>query len=83
LKIVEGERVALDLRNATMMFHPVHLHGHTVQIGASGARKDTVVVGPHGRLTALLGADNPGVWMVHCHNTYHAEAGMMTTLAYD
>ena len=27
-------------------------------------------------------ADNPGQWMVHCHNTYHAEAGMMTRLDY-
>jgi FtsP/CotA-like multicopper oxidase with cupredoxin domain len=27
-------------------------------------------------------ADNPGRWMVHCHNLYHAEAGMMTLLSY-
>ena len=27
-------------------------------------------------------ADNPGIWMMHCHNTYHVEAGMMTTLNY-
>ena len=27
-------------------------------------------------------ADNPGVWMMHCHNTYHQEAGMMTSLDY-
>ena len=27
-------------------------------------------------------ADNPGQWMVHCHNAYHAEAGMMTRLDY-
>ena len=27
-------------------------------------------------------ADNPGQWMLHCHNTYHLEAGMATTLAY-
>ncbi|MEY4817361.1 MAG: hypothetical protein RLZZ23_134 [Verrucomicrobiota bacterium] len=29
-----------------------------------------------------LVADNPGRWMVHCHNTYHAQAGMMTRLDY-
>lgn len=29
-----------------------------------------------------LAADNPGVWMMHCHNTYHQEAGMMTSLNY-
>ena len=29
-----------------------------------------------------LVADNPGRWMIHCHNAYHAEAGMMTRLEY-
>jgi FtsP/CotA-like multicopper oxidase with cupredoxin domain len=27
-------------------------------------------------------AVNPGVWMLHCHNAYHQEAGMMTLLRY-
>ncbi|MDW4911443.1 multicopper oxidase domain-containing protein, partial [Streptomyces sp. ADMS] len=27
-------------------------------------------------------ADNPGQWMLHCHNAYHGEAGMMTNVAY-
>jgi FtsP/CotA-like multicopper oxidase with cupredoxin domain len=27
-------------------------------------------------------ADNPGRWMLHCHNAYHAEAGKMTRLHY-
>jgi FtsP/CotA-like multicopper oxidase with cupredoxin domain len=22
-------------------------------------------------------ADNPGEWMLHCHNAYHADAGML------
>lgn len=26
-------------------------------------------------------ATNPGTWMIHCHNVYHAEAGM-TRLEY-
>ena len=29
-----------------------------------------------------LAADNPGSWLLHCHNAYHAEAGMMTRLDY-
>lgn len=32
------------------------------------------------RLTLV--PDNPGVWVLHCHNTYHQEAGMMTSLDY-
>ena len=31
---------------------------------------------------ADLQADNPGAWMLHCHNIYHAEIGMMTSLQY-
>ncbi|TDD48627.1 multicopper oxidase domain-containing protein [Saccharopolyspora elongata] len=27
-------------------------------------------------------ADNPGQWMIHCHDVYHDEAGMMTTMSY-
>ncbi|MFI1285317.1 multicopper oxidase family protein [Streptomyces sp. NPDC020858] len=79
-----GERVRLDFRNATPMWHPVHLHGHTFALAgqAGGARKDTAVVLPGGRLTADFDADNPGLWMVHCHNVYHSESGMMTVLGY-
>ena len=41
-----------------------------------------VVVLPMQRLTVDVVADNPGEWMLHCHNTYHQEAGMMTSLNY-
>ena len=27
-------------------------------------------------------ADNPGQWVAHCHNIYHAETGMTTVLGY-
>jgi len=60
------------------MWHPMHLHGHTFQVirpdGSLGARKDTAVVLPMHKLGVALVADNPGVWMLHCHNTYHQEA---------
>jgi multicopper oxidase len=29
-----------------------------------------------------LEADKTGLWAAHCHNSYHAEAGMMATLSY-
>ena len=48
----------------------------------STARKDTVIVLPKQKVTVALVADNPGDWMLHCHNAYHQEAGMMTTLDY-
>ncbi|MGW1974352.1 multicopper oxidase family protein [Streptomyces sp. NPDC001889] len=79
-----GERVRLVFRNRTSMWHPVHLHGHTFALAdvPGGPRKDTAIVLPGSTLTVDFDADNPGLWMIHCHNVYHAEAGMMTTLGY-
>ena len=82
LDVRQGERVRLRLRNATMMFHPVHVHGHTFALSRTGLRKDTVIVRPMEALDVVLDADNPGQWAAHCHNLYHAEAGMMTVLSY-
>ncbi|MFE9923090.1 multicopper oxidase family protein [Streptomyces sp. NPDC005774] len=81
----EGERVRLTFFNATDMWHPIHLHGHTFALTsghAGGARKDTALVLPHRRLVFDFNADNPGLWMLHCHNQYHSESGMMTILGY-
>ncbi|WP_409236000.1 multicopper oxidase family protein [Streptomyces sp. PA5.6] len=79
-----GERVRLTFANSTSMWHPVHLHGHTFALTGApdGARKDTAIVLPNGTLSVDFEADNPGLWMIHCHNVYHAEAGMMTVLGY-
>ncbi|MEU3447809.1 multicopper oxidase family protein [Streptomyces thermolilacinus] len=78
-----GERVRLVFTNATEMWHPLHLHGHTFALGGPGGpRKDTAVILPGEKLSVDFDADNPGLWMLHCHNVYHAEAGMMTVLGY-
>ncbi len=80
-----GERVRLTMRNETMMFHPMHLHGHTFAVvrgSQRGVRKDTVNVLPMQSLAVDLQADNPGSWLLHCHNLYHQELGMASVLAY-
>lgn len=86
LAVRGGQRVTLSFKNTSMMWHPMHLHGHTFEVltadGRPGARKDTVIVLPMKQLRVTFVADNPGVWMLHCHNTYHQEAGMMTSLNY-
>ena len=82
LRIEEGQRVRLDFVNDTEMWHPMHLHGHTYQLGSSGPRKDTAIVLPKKKLSVFFDADNPGEWLLHCHNAYHGEAGMMALLAY-
>jgi FtsP/CotA-like multicopper oxidase with cupredoxin domain len=85
LTIEPGQAGRLRIRNHTMMPHPIHLHGHTFQLGPAGGtgpRKDTVLFPPMGGVDADLVADNPGDWILHCHNAYHAETGMMTRLDY-
>ena len=82
LGVAQGERVRLLIENTTQMWHPFHLHGHTYQHAGSGPRKDTSIILPRTSLTVEFDADNPGLWAAHCHNIYHAEAGMMTILGY-
>jgi FtsP/CotA-like multicopper oxidase with cupredoxin domain len=83
ITVAEGERMRLKIVNQTMMFHPIHLHGHTFQmVGEGSARKDTVNVLPMTAVEVDIAADNPGQWMLHCHNTYHLETGMATVLSY-
>ena len=83
LYVAAGERVRLTISNRSMMFHPIH--GHTFALSGesgTGVRKDTVNVVPMQWLSVDLQADNPGQWMAHCHNAYHAELGMMAVLSY-
>ncbi|MEW1772017.1 multicopper oxidase family protein [Streptomyces sp. NPDC086777] len=82
LLVKQGERVRLDFVNRTTMWHPMHLHGHTYQLGTDGPRKDTTIVLPKKTVSVHFDADNPGQWMLHCHNAYHGEAGMMALVAY-
>jgi FtsP/CotA-like multicopper oxidase with cupredoxin domain len=88
LKVRAGQRVAITFHNTTMMSHPMHLHGHHFQVIAfngkafQGAMRDTVQVPPMAKVTIAFDADNPGRWLMHCHNEYHQAAGMMTEVAY-
>ena len=77
-----GERIRLNFVNTTTMWHPMHLHGHTFQHVNGGPRKDTSIVLPNRTLSVEFDADNPGRWLMHCHNIYHGEAGMMGAIAY-
>ncbi len=78
----QGERVRLRFANHTNMFHPMHLHGHTFAVAGGGPRKDTVIVRPMQQVDVEFDADNPGQWVSHCHNVYHAETGMMIIVGY-
>jgi FtsP/CotA-like multicopper oxidase with cupredoxin domain len=85
LTISAGQTGRLRIRNQSMMSHPLHLHGHSFQIGPAGglgARKDTLLVPAMTAADVGVLADNPGQWALHCHTAMHMEAGMMTRLDY-
>ncbi|MDI9952475.1 MULTISPECIES: multicopper oxidase family protein [unclassified Rhodococcus (in: high G+C Gram-positive bacteria)] len=85
LTVHRDQRVRLVYTNPTMMFHPMHLHGHTFAVArsdGSGPRKDTVIVLPGQTVAADVDTTNPGQWITHCHNDYHLAAGMATIFSY-
>ncbi|KUJ12595.1 putative ferrooxidoreductase Fet3 [Mollisia scopiformis] len=43
------------------------------------ARRDTLVMPPRGYFVIRFIADNPGVWMFHCHIDWHLEQGLAAT----
>jgi FtsP/CotA-like multicopper oxidase with cupredoxin domain len=75
------------------MPHPMHVHGVRFRIverqrGADSPAdvadglidqgyKDSVLVFPGERVKLLLAATEPGLFMYHCHNLEHEDAGMM------
>jgi FtsP/CotA-like multicopper oxidase with cupredoxin domain len=70
--------------------HPMHPHGHHVLVlsrngvapTGSPLWLDTFEVLPGEVWEVALRADNPGIWMDHCHNLRHAAGGMMFHLIY-
>ena len=84
--VKRDQRVRMRMINESMMFHPIHLHGHTFEVvGRNGprARKDTVLVPPKQTVEVDFDTDNPGKWITHCHNTYHLEGGMAGWIFYE
>jgi FtsP/CotA-like multicopper oxidase with cupredoxin domain len=87
-----GERIRIRLINAGSLVHVMHTHGHSFKVIAldgnplpPGAQyvKDSVTIGPSERVDIELQANNPGVWMFHCHVEHHMANGMMTTIRYE
>ncbi|KAG5940061.1 hypothetical protein E4U59_002717 [Claviceps monticola] len=42
-------------------------------------RRDTIVLYPSGNMVLRFKADNPGVWLFHCHIEWHVVSGLMAT----
>lgn len=89
--VSEGDLLRLTVVNRGSETHPMHPHGHRVLVEsrngvpATGSPLwlDTFDVQPGEVWQVLLRADNPGIWMAHCHNLEHATQGMVVHLSYE
>lgn len=93
LLVKEGEKMLIRLINAgSSVTHPMHLHGHSFKIVAIDGNavpeaaqliRDTLPIAPGERYDIEVIANNPGIWVFHCHELHHADGGMIVPLAYE
>ncbi|MET0134173.1 MAG: multicopper oxidase family protein [Kibdelosporangium sp.] len=91
LMVREGDLVHVTLVNRAHENHPMHLHGHHALVLSRNGKPstgspwwvDTLDVRPGEVFELAFAADNPGMWMDHCHNLDHAAQGMVMHLAYE
>jgi FtsP/CotA-like multicopper oxidase with cupredoxin domain len=88
-----GESEIWALRNPSALPHPVHVHaGQFRVLSRAGGRgrvlpwerglKDTVLLMPGEQVEiAVRFPDYRGVYLMHCHNLEHEDAGMMMNFA--
>lgn len=93
IQVRKGDLVRIRFINAgSSTTHPMHLHGHQFTVvaidgnavpAAARQRRNVTPVSPGETYDVTFVADNPGVWMLHCHELHHADAGMMTLVRYN
>jgi len=88
--VAQGDVVRMRIENHSGEVHPMHLHGHHAVVlsrdgvAASGSPwwVDSLNVENGHSYEIAFVADNPGIWMDHCHNLKHAAEGLVAHLAY-
>ena len=81
-----GKRYRFVFTNTSMMYHPMHIHGHWFILrkgeGAYDPLLHTISVPPGATMTADLDTEASGQWFFHCHLLYHMMSGMARTFQY-
>ncbi|APA07098.1 hypothetical protein SS1G_04196 [Sclerotinia sclerotiorum 1980 UF-70] len=87
--------IRVIVNNPTPASHPMHLHGHNMQILHEGPgnwdgvsitrqsnpqRRDVQLVRPFGHMVWQITTDNPGVWPFHCHIAWHVSGGLYANI---
>jgi FtsP/CotA-like multicopper oxidase with cupredoxin domain len=88
--VESGQLVKIHMVNTSSDVHTMHLHGHSfavltrngLPLADSPVYLDTLLIGPKETYDIAFHANNPGLWMFHCHNLVHANWGMDMMLVY-
>jgi iron transport multicopper oxidase len=54
--------------------------GNVTTMPATPMKRDTILVRPNGHIVLRFRADNPGVWLFHCHIEWHVASGLTATM---
>jgi FtsP/CotA-like multicopper oxidase with cupredoxin domain len=89
IKLKEGQRYRLLLRNQSQDDHPVHLHRHSFELrrlpgheDIRGVLKDVVLVPAGAEVDVEFTANHPGATLFHCHQQDHMDRGFMMVFRY-
>ena len=93
LRVESDDRIRVRMINAgSSTFHPMHLHGHQFKVVAvdgnpvpDGAQltRNTLPILPGETYDVEFVANNPGLWLFHCHELNHVAGGMISAVIYD
>jgi FtsP/CotA-like multicopper oxidase with cupredoxin domain len=79
IEVTEGDLVRLRFINPSQTIHPMHLHGTDMAVFAKDGeplaavqRLNTLDVGQGETYDVVFRADNPGTWVLHCHDLHHS-----------
>ncbi|RDW61330.1 hypothetical protein BP5796_11222 [Coleophoma crateriformis] len=90
----DNPTVRVIINNNSPAAHPMHLHGHNMQVLHEGPgqwdgtiirptnpqRRDVQQVRVGGHIVFQYDTDNPGVWPFHCHIAWHVSSGLYANM---
>lgn len=91
ITVKEGEWIKLRFEHRLGAEHPMHLHGHLFKVLTKNGKPltgspvyaDSILLFQGDVVEVAFKADNPGLWMEHCHNLEHAAFGMTMMVNYE
>lgn len=79
IDVEQGDLVRLRFINPSQTIHPMHLHGTDMAVFAKDGeplaqpqRLNTLPIEQGETYDVAFIADNPGTWLLHCHDLHHA-----------